>query len=135
MNKLKIKNPIPQNNEEWPNEIAKAYLDAHETKSFGKLIGQSIKEKNLYQLAPALCLKFRGIKKTENIYRKATEAALRSYVASEDTGGDIFRIPQLSFAFCHLANHFGLDILAENRVAEIMDFLVDNRTELIQITD
>ena len=134
MKNIKIKHSAPQNNEEWLIEIARAYLDASKSKSAGTLSGNNLDENDLYHFAPALCLKFRGIKKNEQLTKKVTEAALLSYAATEDTAGAIFTIPQLSFAFCYLAAHFELDIIEENSIIEIMDFLVENITELFQRT-
>jgi hypothetical protein len=101
--------------------IARAYIDARETIPYGRLVRRKISEKDLYHLAPAVCLKFRGYKRSEKVLKKATNAALTSYVATRSVVGDLMDIPQISFAFCYLSAHFGLDLVDETTVAEIMD--------------
>jgi hypothetical protein len=49
-------------------------------------------------------LKFRGIKQTTKNLKKETEAVLTSYVATEEIVGELFEIPQMSFAFSYLAS-------------------------------
>ena len=74
-------------------EISKAYLDAFDIIPFGKFVGQKINPEYLFHLGPAVCLKFREIKKTKTNLKKATEASLASYVATKEVVGDLFDIP------------------------------------------
>jgi hypothetical protein len=60
---------IPQTKSEWIDEIAEAYRDAEEAMPFGKFVGEDIGEKDLFHMAPAICLKFRGIRRTKADYR------------------------------------------------------------------
>ena len=53
--------PIPTSPAAWLREIAAAYADAHETIPFGPLVNVEISERDLFHLASAVCLKFRGI--------------------------------------------------------------------------
>ena len=48
----------PKCKSEWIAEIAEAYRDAEEAIPFGPITGQLIEEKDLFHLAPAVCLKF-----------------------------------------------------------------------------
>ena len=128
------KNKIPDSSEAWLAEIAKAYLDAIETLPFGELVGQEIEPKDLFHLGPPICLKFRGIKSSKKNLKKATDAALSSYVATKEIVGDLFDIPQISFAFCYLASHFGLDLIGENISTEILDFVESRLDNLIAMT-
>ena len=128
------KNKIPDSSEAWLAEIAKAYLDAIETPPFGELVGQKIEPKDLFHLSPPICLKFRGIKSSKKNLKKATDAALSSYVATKEIVGDLFDIPQMSFAFCYLASHFGLDLIGENISTEILDFVESRLDNLIAMT-
>ena len=52
-----------------------------------------------------------------------TEAALCSYVASQEQAGSAFDDPYLAFAFCYLASHFGLGLISEEYINEVMAFL------------
>lgn len=131
---MKAKNGIPESPEAWLEEIARAYLDALETLPFGKLVGQKIEPKDLFHLGPPVCLKFRGVKSSKKNLKRATEAALSSYVATKEIVGDLFDIPQMSFAFCYLASHFGLELIEENLSTEILDFVESRLDNLIAMT-
>lgn len=131
---MKAKNGIPESPEAWLEEIARAYLDALETLPFGKLVGQKIEPKDLFHLGPPVCLKFRGVKRSKKNLKRATEAALSSYVATKEIVGDLFDIPQMSFAFCYLASHFGLELIEENLSTEILDFVESHLDNLIAMT-
>ena len=69
---------IPSAPSEWLREIAAAYRDAEEAIPFGPVAGVVITKKELFHIAPAVCLKFRGLDQKKNI-KKVTEAALSSY--------------------------------------------------------
>ena len=112
-----------------------AYLDAFEAIPFGKFVGQKIKPKDLFHLGPEVCLKFRGIRKTKSNLKKATDAALTSYVVTQEVVGDLFDIPQMSFAFSYVASHYGLDLLDEGMSTKILEYIESNLGELIRLTD
>ena len=128
------KNKLPSTNDQWLTEIAIAYRDAYETLPYGILVGQKLKPEDLFHLGPVLCLKFRGIKNSKQNLKNATEAALTSYVATKDNMGELFDIPQMSFAFSYIASHFGLDIIGENKCSDILDFIEQNIGALIEST-
>jgi len=131
---MKDKNKIPNSPQDWLKEIARAYLDAYETLLVGKLTGTKIMQEDLYQFSPAVCLKFRGIEKSEENLKKATDAALSSYVATKENVGGLFDIPQMSFAFCYLASHFGLDLIDESTLSKIMELVESKLDDLIDMT-
>jgi hypothetical protein len=131
---MRIRNPIPRNPQEWLDEIARAYLDARETMPYGSFVGQVITEKDLYHMAPAVCLKFRGFKQSDKLLKKATDAALSSYVATRDLVGDLLEIPQIAFAFCYLASHYGLDLVGEEVVDAVMEYLEREKQALVAET-
>lgn len=131
---MKSKNPVPATPQAWLDEVARAYVDAHEAIPFGPLAGTQIKERDLFQLAPAVCLKFRGIKAAKSILDRTTEAALCSYVATEAQAPEVFAVSQLAFAFCYLASHFGLDLLDEAALATVMDHVEQNQAALKKLT-
>jgi len=124
----------PKTPEAWLEEIAKAYLDALETMQFGELTENKIEEREFFHLAPSLCLKFRGIKTTEDNLKMATDAALSSFVATKDSVDNLFEIPQMAFAFCYLACHFGLDLVDKNTLSEAMGYIESKLDYLIKIT-
>ena len=126
--------PMPDSPPVWLEEIAAAYRDARDAISFGPLVGQEIKPENLFHLGPAVCLKFRGIKATRRLLQKATDAALTSYVATEERMPEILAIPQLGFAFAYLASHFGLDLLDGQQVEAVMEYLEQNQASLLALT-
>jgi hypothetical protein len=131
---MKHKTKIPKTPEDWLIEISQAYRDACEAIPFGVLVGQKITHKDIFHLGPATCLKFRGIKQTKGNIEKATEAALTSYVATEEIVGELFETPQMSFAFSYLASHYGLDLADEKMLTELLDYIENNLKKLISLT-
>ena len=124
-------NPIPATLEGWLIEIATAYADAAEAIPFSAYVAdQRMGEEDLFHLAPSVCLKFRGLRRTRAILKNATEVALSSYVASKETMGDERSDPHLSFAFCYVASHFGLELITENEASRVLDFIETNREQL-----
>jgi hypothetical protein len=116
--------PLPRNPTEWLNEIAGAYADAFETLPFMPLVNAVPDESVLFHLAPRVAVKFRGL--SDSQADVATEAALSSYVASKEQVGAALDDPHLAFAFCYLAAHFGLEIVTEQTVNEVMAFIEEN---------
>ena len=82
-----------------------------------------------------VCLKFRGIKRTRRLLQKATDDALASYVATKDQIPEVLSVPQLAFAFAYLASHFGLDLLDEKQVEAVMEYVEQNKAELLALTE
>jgi hypothetical protein len=130
---IHAKNKIPPTQQAWLEEIAKAYCDAHETLPFGKFVGQEINPEDLFHLGPAICLKFRGVKNTKRNLEKATEVALTSYVATKEIVGDLFDIPQMSFAFSYIASHYGLDLVDENLSTKLLEYIENNLKRLLDL--
>ena len=128
---VKPKNPIPQGLEDWLDEIAGAYIDAKESVPFGALVGQEITEMDLFHLAPAVCLKFRGLPQSKKTLKKATEAALASYVANEETMAGALSKPQLAFGLCYVASHLALGFLTEGEASRVLEF-VENQGERLE---
>ncbi len=132
---MDVRNKIPSTEKGWLEEISKAYLDACDTIPFGKFVDQKINPEDLFHLGPAVCLKFRGMKKTKSNLKKATEAALTSYVATKEVVGDLFDIPQMSFAFSYIASHYGLDLIDEYMSTNLLEYIEDNLDELVNLTN
>ncbi len=132
---IHFKNEIPQTKKAWLEEIARAYREAYETIPFGIFVDQEINPKDLFHLAPSLCLKFRGIKRTKKNLKKATDAALASYVATEEAIDDLFDIPQMTFAFAYVASHYGLELIDQTTSTELLDYIETNLDELLDLTD
>jgi len=116
-------NPLPTSREAWLNEIAGALRDAAEAIPFGPLVGASFGVGELFHLGPVTALKFRGIRRSKRIEREITEAALGSYVVTESAGAGSLTDPRVAFAFTYLASHFALNLLTEQQVAELMDYI------------
>lgn len=129
------RNKIPPTEKEWLEEISKAYLDAFAAIPFGKFVGQKIKPEDLFHLGPAVCLKFRGMKQTKSNLKKATDAALTSYVVTKEVVGDLFDIPQMAFAFSYIASHYGLDLIDENLSTNVLEHIEENLDHLISLSN
>jgi len=120
--------PLPRNPTEWLSEIADAYADAFETLYFMPLVGVDPQENVLFHLAPRVAVKFRGLPDCKA--DAAVEAALSSYVASKAQAGADLDDPHLAYAFCYLAAQFGLGIVNEQSVNEVMAFIEENKDML-----
>jgi hypothetical protein len=117
-------NPLPSSREAWLNEIARALRDAAEAIPFGPLAGAaSFGTAELFHLGPVTAFKYRGIRRSKRALREITEAALASYVATESEGSGSLTDPRVAFAFTYLTSHFALNLLTEEQVAELMDYI------------
>ncbi len=118
--------PIVKLKEPWLKEIKEAYLDAKETIAFSSSTGLEMLEKDLFNLAPLVCLKFRGIKDSKENKKKATEAALSSYIANEELNAGILKNPIMAFSFCYILAHYGLGLLNDEECQDILIYVEDN---------
>jgi len=126
-------NPLPTSREAWLNEIAQALRDATEAIPFGPLAGASFGAGELFHLGPVIALKFRGMRRSKQTERKITEAALVSYVATESEGSGSLKDPRVAFAFTYLTSHFALNLLTEQQVGELMDYIENHPEALIAV--
>ncbi len=122
---MKHKNNLPKSKEKWLSEIESAYKDAKEAIPFGYLTGSRITEHDLFQMAPSVCIKFRGITQSKKIRKKATDAALTSYVVNKEKN-PILLDPHMAFAFCYVLSHYGLELICESEGEELLCFIEDN---------
>lgn len=113
--------PLPRTPTEWLNEIAEAYTDACAALPYMPSVGVDPGESLLFHMAPRVALKFRGRPKQQA--EAATEAALCSYLASKEQVGDVLDDPHIAFAFCYLAAQFGLGIVSNQAINEVMVFI------------
>lgn len=116
--------PAPETTTGWAEEIAAAYRDAREALPFMPFVGVLPRARDLFHLAPHVAIKFRGLPESQR--QLAVEAALSTYVASEDRAPAL-RDPYMAFALCYLASHYGLDLVTEEAVDQIMDHLLADR--------
>lgn len=135
MNDDSPQRPMPASAGAWLEEIVAAYLDATEAMPFGPLVGRDITEAELFHLGPSVCLKFRGIEPSAVNLRRATDAALSSYVATTSLEGNLLAVPQVAFAFCYVASHFGLDLIDESTAVELLDYLAGQVETLVARTE
>lgn len=135
MTKMKPKISMPEGPEAWLNEIVVAYRDAAEAIPFGPAVDHEMTESDLFHLGPAVCLKFRGLKHSAPNLKRATDAALSSYVATSDLGDPLFDRPQVAFAFCYIASHFGLGLIDETTASAILDHIAEHADTLAGRTD
>lgn len=114
----------------WLIEVGEAYKDAEEAIPFGQAAGVNITAKELFHMAPSVCIKFRGLKRSKKNIKRATEAALSSYVATEGIPDGITKNPYMSFAFCYIASHYGLDLIQENEANEVIQYIEEHQSQL-----
>jgi len=130
---VKSRNAMPTTPEAWIVEIAAAYQDAAEAIPFGPMVGERFGEAELFHLAPAVAVKFRGLGRSTRARQKATDAAVASYVANRRRHGGVLRQHHLAFAFCYLASHYGLDLLTARHVDKLLIYIEDNRPVLSRL--
>ncbi len=116
-------NPLPTSRKAWLKEIARAFRDASEATPFGPLAGVPFGIAELFHLGPVTALKVRGIRRSKRALREITEAALASYVATTSDGSGSVADPRVAFAFTYLTSHFALNLLTEQEVVELMDYI------------
>ncbi len=122
---MKVSNPIPRTKKAWLTEIAAAYRDACNTIPFVG-VEQPMSDADLFHLGPIICLKFRGMTASKTRLKRATEAALTSYMATESSAPDLLRVPQMAFAFAYVTSHLGLDLVDQEKAADILDHVEAN---------
>ena len=61
--------------------------------------------------------------------------ALASYGASSDTHAEAFEFPEVAFAFCYLASHFGYGLISRDETGRILDYFMDHPDRLLTPTD
>ena len=89
------------------------------------MIGTVVNDANLFQLAPIVCLKFRGRKLAGKEADRVTKVALANYVVNSSPEGidhGLDQKPLLSFAVCYVATHFALKLVTEKQAGEILTF-------------
>ena len=131
-----MKKKVPASAKEWLTEIAEAYKDAEEAIPFGPAAGVKLTENELFHIAPSVCIKYRGLKRSKNNIKKATEAALSSYIATEEMTNGITATPCMSFAFCYIVSHYGLELIDEKEATELLQYIETHQNlleELISI--
>lgn len=124
---------LPQTIDQWLNEISKAYIDARDTIPFGEFVGTTITEEQLYHLAPHVAIKIRGIKRNKTNVKKATEAALSTYVGNKDREGLPMHDTVIVFSLCYLASHYGLGLLSGEKTEQILLHVETRRDELANL--
>ena len=117
---------IPATPQAWIQEIRAAYADARDAIPFGPAAGQPFGEQELFHLAPAVALKFRNLPLRGPNLKRATEAALSSYVANLESQGSVLEDSWLAFAFCYLASHHGLGLVEVGTIESLMEILERN---------
>jgi hypothetical protein len=123
---------MPADFETWVTEIAHGWIEALETKPYGKSSGQELTDLDLCLLAPYIAVRNRGLEDDKEMTRRAKEAALSSYAANKDHPDGALKVPEMAFAFCYLAGHFGLGLVDAQKVDEYFRKLEGCREEFLE---
>lgn len=118
-----MKRPLPRTPTAWLKEIKLAIADAAEAEPFGRAIGEPITLENLFHLAPHVCLKFRGRKRTGTEADRVVKTSLANYVVNSDPEGinhNLEQRPLMAFVLCYVAAHLALDLLDEQQAEAIL---------------
>lgn len=124
-----MKRSLPRTPAQWLTEIRLAIGDARGATPFGTLLGTSITDRNLFQLAPVVALKFRGRKLKGPEADRVTKVALANYVVNSDSEGvdhQLERRPLMAFALCYVAVHLALDLVNEDEAEAVLNYCEDN---------
>lgn len=124
-----MKRPLPRTPAEWLEEIRFAISDARSATPFGKLLGTSITDRNIFHLAPVVALKFRGRKLKGAEADRVTKVALANYVVNSDPEGvdhQLEQRPLMAFALCYVAAHLALDLVKEQDAEVILNYCEEN---------
>jgi len=119
-----MKRPLPRTLVQWRSEIQRAIADASETAPLASLVGAEVAPANRFQLAPIMCLKFRGRKLEGREADRVIKVAMANYVAHSNPDGvdnDLAHRPQMAFALCYVASHLALELISEKKAAAILD--------------
>ena len=127
---MKKPNNMPQSMQEWMNEIINAYTDAAETIPFGPAANVEITYRELFHLAPIVCIKFRGIERTKKNLKIVTEAAMSSYVANDHVHGDTPEHSIMAFALCYVVSHYALELIEEEKSGDVLSFMEQHLNEI-----
>ena len=120
-----MKRPLPRTPIQWLKEIRLAIADAAHAKPFGRAIGETVTDANLFHLAPLVCLKFRGHKLKGREADRVTKVALANYVVNNDPEGIDHGFEQqsmMAFALSYVAAHLALDLLNEQQAEAILTY-------------
>jgi hypothetical protein len=117
-------NSIPKTDAAWLEEVKHAYADAAEA------LGDPVTPAVLYTIAPNVCAKFRGLPAAGAEFDNARSISLGSYLATWDTNAKAFKHPEVAFAFCYVAAHFGYGLISREDVGPLMGYIIDFRDEI-----
>ncbi len=131
MARRRRKSKLPETLPGWAEEIDNAFEDAAEAMPFGPMAGTEIAAADLFQLAPHVCIKFRGLRLTDEERERIVEVALANYVvnlepdvlddeADAASGPTLKTNPRLAFALCYVAAHLALDLVDEHLSKQIL---------------
>ncbi len=127
-----MKRPLPRTPAAWLKEIKLAIADAAEAEPFGRAIGEPITDAKLFHLAPHVCLKFRGRKRTGKDADRVIKTALANYVVNSDPKGinlNLEQRPLMAFVLCYVSAHLALDLLDEQQAEQILNFCEEKLEE------
>jgi Domain of unknown function (DUF6398) len=124
-------NPIPTTNSAWIDEVRRAFADASTALPFEKLLGNNANPAFFPVLASNLCAKYRGLPFSGHEFDEAAEGTLASYEASAEYHAKSFETPEVAFAFCYVASHYGYGFISETETGRILDYLMDHADLLL----
>lgn len=132
--RIGAKRSLPRTLDEWLDEIEEAWQDAAESIPSGSMIGTPIGEADLFQLAPHVFMKFRGLDaKDEKVRKRVVEGALANYVANTSEGvsaaDPLHSEPKLAFALCYVSAHYVLEMIDDELAAEILNYCAERLDE------
>jgi hypothetical protein len=116
---------LPRKTKQWAKESAKALEFAFglAVSEYGEL-NKDAKE-NLYKYGPMICAQNRGIK-DEGRIKSAALYAFEERLNDFRIDPDSIDNYSINFFLSYLDSHVALEYISENKVHDIMEYLVDN---------
>ena len=116
---------LPRRNKQWAREAVNALDLAYRLaeSEYGELNQQA--KQNLYKYGPMLCAKNRGIKDKDQI------VSISRYSIGERLG-DFNIDPEskehysINFLLAYMDSHVALEVISEQKVHEVMEYIVEN---------
>lgn len=115
----------PRKNKQWAKESLKSLEKAWE---IARAENENLDHESLqyfYKYAPMLCAINRKIK-NKNEISKLANFAIKNRLEDFEVEPETVENYSINFLLAYLDSHVSLGVISENKVFEIMDYIVDN---------
>jgi hypothetical protein len=116
---------LPRKIKQWAREAVNALGSAVRlaVSEYGELNQQT--QQHLYKYCPMLCAKKRGIKDKDQIVR-ISRYSLGERLSDFNIDPESKEHYSINFLLAYLDSHVALDVISEQKVHEVMEYIVEN---------